>query len=466
MFSPDLDLIRTIVVVMMENRSFDHMLGYLGLKAGWEKVDGVKPNDASWLERTTNIYNGQSYRPFEQKNVTGKMAGDPPHEWTDIARQMGTPDENGRFPLNGFVANYATAKEKPAISKKPPVMGYFTGDRLPVTDRLATSFAVCDHWFSSLPAGTQANRLMAMAGYSLIAHNTFPLPDHQLVYDWLDERGVNWRVYHEGLPFFAMMPNQISRILTSGRFRPLKTLWDDANNESPDEFPEVIFVEPWYTDGPHHNLSRDDHAPSSVVGGQQFLNEVYRDIRVNPNWLNTVMVITYDEHGGFFDHVSPPRLVTRAPDNTHNNPGFSCLGVRVPALVVSPFVSPGTVYDKQLDHTSVLKFIGEKFGDRNGKPKGYSALVDARDVYSVSDVLNLDTARTEDPIAAFPLNDDYLNQPTTPVGYLPSNVAPPSTLAQAFKLGLDCIRVSPDYKGGYFDDLLRDFPADPVIHLV
>src|SRR5260370_42396922 len=124
--SPSLDLITTIVVVMMENRSFDHMLGYLHLVKGWETVDGVKPYDANWVKRSTNTYDGKTYTPFEQTNVAGKMAGDPPHEWTDIARQMGSPDENDVFPMNGFVENYANAKERPPITKHPPVMGYFT----------------------------------------------------------------------------------------------------------------------------------------------------------------------------------------------------------------------------------------------------------------------------------------------------------------------------------------------------
>jgi len=240
---------------------------------------------------------------------------------------------------------------------------------------------------------------------------------------------------------------------------------DDVGNESPDEFPEVVFVEPWYTDGPHHDVSRDDHAPSSIVGGQQFLNEVYRSIRVNPNWAGTVMIVTYDEHGGFFDHVSPPQVVTDAPDATHSNPGFAYLGVRVPAIVVSPFVSAGSVCDKYLDHTSILKFIGQKFGERNGHVGGYSPLVDRRDVRSVYDVLNLQIARSDNPVPAFPLTDEYLNQPLPCAGYVPSSGAPPSILAEGFKFGLDAIRNHVDYTGGYFDPLLRDFPADPVIHL-
>src|SRR5438105_4076455 len=165
--TPSLDLIKTIVVVMMENRSFDHMLGYLRLTKGWENVDGVKPGDPDWIQRTTNIYNGKAYPPFHQTDPFHKMPADPPHEYTDIARQMGYPDDHGVFPMNGFVQSYANAKEKPIIGdlKSAVVMGYFTGEAVPVTDFLAKNFAVCDHWFSALPAGTQANRLMSMAGY-------------------------------------------------------------------------------------------------------------------------------------------------------------------------------------------------------------------------------------------------------------------------------------------------------------
>lgn len=460
---PSLEEITTIVVVMMENRSFDHMFGYLALEEQWNSIQGVRPNDPEWMAKVTNTYQGKEYPPFVQRDLMGPLAGDPPHEFQDIARQMGEA-VNGVFPMRGFVENYANAKTKPRITKKPPVMGYFTGDQVRVIDRLARNFAICDHWFSSLPAGTQANRLMCMAGYSLIAHNTLPLPNHELVYDWLDERKVRWRVYHEGLPFFAMMPNQVERIIGSGNFKPLATLIDDVNNEPPDEFPEVIFLEPSYTDAPHLGSTRDDHAPSSALGGQQFLNEVYRSIRVSPQFSSTVMIITYDEHGGFFDHVSPPLIPTIPPEGCHSNPGFRSLGVRVPALVVSPFVSPGHCYTGVLDHTSILKFIGEKFGARNGNPQGFSREVDSRPVGSVYEVLNLANARDEQFVTAIPEADQYIQQETEPVGYLPTSNAPPSTLSAAFKFGLD-------YVGRYagedspFAELHAAFPPDPVIHL-
>ena len=194
MASPNLDLIKTIVVVMMENRSFDHMLGYLSLREGWEPVEGVRPNDPAWVARTTNSFQQKAYPPFEQLDVIHKMAGDPPHEWTDIARQMGNPDADGNFPMNGFVANYATAQEKPDVidESHPPVMGYFSGERVPVTDLLATNFAVCDHWFSSLPAGTQANRLMSMAGTFFLPFGLPSNPNFPCIASWLIRK--RWRI--------------------------------------------------------------------------------------------------------------------------------------------------------------------------------------------------------------------------------------------------------------------------------
>lgn len=134
-------------------------------------------------------------------------------------------------------------------------------------------------------------------------------------------------------------------------------------------------------------------------------------------------------------------------------------------MVVSSFVAPGSIYKERLDHTSVLKFLGQKFGSRNGNPAGYSDLVDSRDVNSVYDVLNLDSPRPDDPPVAFPLDDEFLNQPLPAAGYVPESLAPPSTLAEAFKVGLDAMRSHPGYAGSYYQSLLADFPTDPKTHL-
>jgi phospholipase C len=453
----DLDQIKTIVVVMMENRSFDHLLGYLSLPPyNWKNVDGLQP-DPNWIAKASSIYNGNLYPPFLLTDPYDLIDADPPHERDQIATQMGTP-VNGVFPMNGFVTNYTAAKGAKPVTpgSQPPVMGYFMPDQVPVTDFFAQNFAICDHWFSSLPAGTQPNRLIAMSGFTNIDvnRNIPPMPEQELVYDWLTRNGVRWRVYHEGLPFFAMMLKWLPDLLTEKHFRPLEQLYDDVQNEPPDEFPQVIFIEPIYTDAPHIGPSSDDHAPSAVKGGQEFLLEAYRSMmRVPDVWKGTVMVVTYDEHGGFFDHVSPPALQTDPPPNTYAK-GFSTLGVRVPGFVISPFVKPKTVFNSILDHTSILKFIGQKFG-KNGS---YSDLVDKRKVGSVLDVLNQPIPQAAPGI---PSLDPYLAKEPPSGGFTPGTV-PDAAIPKNFQRALDEIRTHPDKPPGKFDDLLTAFPPRPL----
>jgi phospholipase C len=124
---------------------------------------------------------------------------------------------------------------------------------------------------------------MAMSGFSKIDVNQVPLPDQELVYDWLTRSGVRWRVYHQDMPFFAMMLRWIPDMLREERFRPFERLYDDVQIEPPGEFPQVIFIEPTYTDAPHIGPSSDDHAPSAIKGGQEFLLEVYRDLTRVPD---------------------------------------------------------------------------------------------------------------------------------------------------------------------------------------
>jgi phospholipase C len=264
-------------------------------------------------------------------------------------------------------------------------MGYFTPAELPISDFLARNFCVCDRWFSALPAGTQPNRLMAMSGHTLIDKNVHILPTQPLMYDWLSQRGIRWRVYHEGMPFFAMMLNWTAKIFDSELFRGFERLVPDISESAVGEMPQVIFVEPTYTDAPHIGPSSDDHAPSGASAGQEFLMKVYNAITYDPTlWQNLVMIITYDEHGGFFDHVPPPAVETR-PAASANYECFQTLGVRVPAFVVSPFVKGGQAFHSTLDHTSILKFLGALFSP----DRCYSAEVDNRRVGSVLDVLEL-----------------------------------------------------------------------------
>jgi phospholipase C len=363
---PGLELIDTIIVVIMENRSFDHMLGYLSLPGpGRLAVEGLSA-DPVWLREHAN----GGVEPFAIS--AAQAIEDPPHEQATIALQLGRPTTpGGPCPMNGFVESYL--KRDPAPSDKRLVMGYYEAQQVPIFDFLARNFTVCDHWFAALPTGTQANRLMAMGGATTIVDNApLFLPDQPLVYDWLSEHGISWCAYQAGdfLPFFALMPKWQDEIATSlaldvlvphahPRFRRFANFARDWTTEQ--KMPSVIFIEPEYTDGPHI-APNDDHPPTGVTPGQAFLALVYAAVIANPTrWARTVLIVTYDEHGGFYDHVPPLDIPTSLLGHG-TTPIFMTTGVRVPGLIISPLVDPGAVYSGNLDHTSILQLIGEKFG--------------------------------------------------------------------------------------------------------
>lgn len=396
------DQIETLVVVIMENRSFDHMLGYLSLPPyNRPDVDGLR-SDPAWNKAVANPLKGVSYPPFHYTPLA--LPADPPHERGPIAIQLGATLTD-MYPLNGFVENYASVEKTIDLAHPPAVMGYYTPAEVPITDFFAQNYGICDRWFAPLPASTQPNRLMAMAGFSVIDGNASFLgfPDQKLVYDWLTDHGVRWRVYHDGMPFFMLMKRWLPEILGSGiqenvgkegsHFRSLQQLVVDVQEEDPATFPQVLFVEPKYSDAPPAGHGRDDHPPATIAGGQAFLWETYLALTSNPErWAKTAMVVTYDEHGGFFDHVQPLPIVTNPPEGSDFTP-FTTTGIRVPSLIVSPFIQPQSVFKGPLDHTSILKFLGEKFG--GGR---YSPEVDERDgVGSLGEVFNIDIARADIP---------------------------------------------------------------------
>lgn len=371
-----LDNIETFVVLMMENRSFDHMLGYLSLTG--RNVNGLS-SDAAWQNNFINTHAGQSY-PIHPLGAQVTSISDPPHDRGPIATQIKTPCASGGCPeLGGFVQSYAT--RSPAPRNLADVMGYYDASSLPTYDFLARNYTICENWFAPLPSGTQANRLMAMAGESAIGDNVQGLgflPDQPLVYDWLRDRGIPWCVYQSGdfFPFFSLMKKWLPEILMSltlphndagGNFRRYSRF--AADWRSSQIMPKVIFIEPEYTDGPHR-IANDDHSPTGVDAGQSFVADVYQTLISNEDrWKNTLFIVTYDEHGGFFDHVSPLPVTCRG-----NGYEFETTGLRVPAFLISPYVAKGGVFSEKVDHTSILQLLAEKLDPT----KGYSAAVTAR----------------------------------------------------------------------------------------
>jgi phospholipase C len=412
---------------MMENRSYDHMLGYLSLPEGG-RGDGLRSDDA-WLDAHANSDGGVKYPPYLNTNpYTMPAKFDPPHERPSVQHNLGAL-ANGLFPMDGFVDGIpASVSADPNVRKM--VMSHFDGQRAPMSDFLAANFTICDRWFSSLPAGTQPNRLMAMSGFSKIQVNQTPLPEQELVYDWLVNQGVSWRVYHQGIPFFSLMPGRIPAILGDSHFRDFRDFAGDILHTPPDELPQVIFIEPVYEDAPHLGAATDDHAPAGIAEGEGFILQTYNAItQSDAFWQGCLFIVDFDEHGGFYDHVSPPLVPTQPPAGEY--PPFASLGVRIPGFVVSPFVKKGGVCSELFDHTSVLKLLGERFG----KGGSYSPLVDARPaVKSLSAVLDFGSPIVPAPGA--PALTDYLAgrvpPPPAATAVVPATGGP-NILPQAFQ---------------------------------
>ena len=360
------DPIRHVVVLMLENRSFDHMLG--DANRLYSELDGI-PQDADKKYSNTSRKTGKIYR--QQPNAAESVPIDPPHELADALRQIG---DAGGTEMAGFVDAYENVRGVDAndTSQVEQVMAYFPmGDRaaddsLPALHALARNFLICDHWFSSLPGPTWPNRLFAHSG-TCLGHVLMPSradPGHlynydQLtIYDRLQRAGKKWRIYHRGIPQSVILTRLWSKYGTSfitDAFATMGEFFADAKGNEAD-FPAYTFIEPDYF-GDDEN---DQHPPADVSPGDRLIAKVYNALRANKElWNSTLLIITYDEHGGFYDHVPPPPTI--APDKHTHEYSFTRLGVRVPAILVSPWVRRG-VCSTTFDHTSILRYLCDKWG--------------------------------------------------------------------------------------------------------
>jgi phospholipase C len=317
-----------MVVVMMENRSYDHYLGARGLLEGLPGdglVDGMTNPDVD--DTPIPIY-----------RETDFCVADPPHSWNQSRTQW-----NGGL-NDGFVRAYRAAHAGEKLS--PYVMGYFGREDIPLTWALADSYASCDRWYSSLLGPTWPNRMYLHSGQSGgIMSNTLPTGGiaWPAIQHELSDAGVSWAYYFNDLPFLALFRD----LPASGLRSFVNDFFDDA---AAGTLPAATFIDPGF-------LINDDHPPHHPIRGQAFLGSIYAALAASPQWENSLLVITYDEAGGFFDHVSPPLV---ADDRAEE--GFDQLGFRVPTVVAGPYVKAGHVSSVVRDHTSVLAHLGGMFG--------------------------------------------------------------------------------------------------------
>ena len=405
---------------MFENRSFDHMLGHLSYENLQPDADGLKAP----LSQYENLYQGGSYTPFQIPADT-QLPFDIPHEYDAVATQLARSGVTGKLAMDGFVEAYAGST---GVNPNPQCepMGFFSSAQVPITSFLAQHFCACDRWFSALPTSTQPNRTMAFCGESAIYKTGLQMiPSTHNLFDWLDANQVDWRVYHDGFSFFALYPGLWHHVLGS-KFRDYEELYSDLIHN---DAPQVIIVEPSYQDAPHigPDHPNDNHAPLAIGWGEDFLRLTYEAATANPEiWKETLMVVYYDEHGGFYDHVVPPDFVSQT---TANPPfKFDSLGPRIPGILVSPWVDPGSVCHELFDHTSVLQLLAELFTP--GTP--YSDAVAARAAQAPG-IASISAALRSTPAASPPPHP-----PSMPIlvrSALGDNIATPpdSVMGQSFE---------------------------------
>ncbi len=370
--------IEHIIVLMMENRSFDHMLGWLqspsydidGLTGNeWNPTDPSDPADPH--NEVTVTRNAQDVTPH-----------DPGHEFSDVNVQLfsnpsGPPaagQEN-----RGFVFNYAQQHDvSPATART--IMDCFDPGELPVLTALAQEFAVCTRWFSSVPGPTWPNRFFAHAATSkgYLDNSQFHNYDMLTIFENLSSQGKTWANYYHDIS----QTWQLQRLGTPALKDNFKDYGDFRKDAAKGKLPNYSFIEPkyfwWFGD------ANDQHPPHSVRAGEALIADVYHRVRTSPLWEKSLLVIVYDEHGGFYDHAITPKDAT-PPDQYHSQFDFKRYGVRVPAVLISPYIEKGAIIRETFDHSSIPATLKEVFKldrfltDRDRNAKTFSGVPSLKD---------------------------------------------------------------------------------------
>jgi phospholipase C len=400
-----LSAIEHVVHLMLENRSFDHMLGFL-----YAESENVSPSGAAFEGLTGEESNPDaSGDPVAVFKIDPAGAGayfmpgaDPGEGYANTNSQLFGV---GGVPVppvatnQGFVTNFdatiawdqRVGRSVQAGTTAADIMGMFTPEGLPVLSGLARGFAVCDHWFASVPTETFPNRAFACAATSQ-GHMNDSTASYtvQSIFGLLTAHSRPWKIYgydtepltRKNFPDTTNAPDTNFGVFT-----------DFTADAAAGTLPAYAFLEPgWGSQG------NSEHPNYDVALGEQLVHDVYYALRGGPGWNQTLLIISYDEHGGCYDHVPPPSGAV-PPDDSPGEYGFDFtrFGVRVPAVLVSPLIAAGTVYrvpvgTTPLDHTSVLKTVETRWG---------LPPLTRRDAAApdVGGALTLATPRTDDPLA-------------------------------------------------------------------
>lgn len=363
----DLSKLKHVVVLSLENRSFDHVFG--GLRAEGNAID-VADRDR-W---TNDDREGHTWGIGAlADNLASSFRPDPDHGWEGIETQVAR-DGAGNATMGGFVKRWVDV-HRDAARPRDAVLAYLSRNHQPVTYFFAEQYTVLERYFASVACGTLPNRFYALcgdaAGHRDNSIRKELLLDLTTVFDNLP--ADSWRVYAGALPTLLLVGDLGTKRRNLRNIRRLSRFFRDAQQG---DLPRLSWLEPTFDwsasflarlfgvpDGPPN----DDHPPSSTARGQKLLHDVYSELIRDPaRWSSTLLIVYYDEHGGFFDHVSPPALPVVGTD------GIRWFGPRVPAMLISPFAARAGRDKTQFDHCSVIRFISDWFDqpapNRAGSP--------------------------------------------------------------------------------------------------
>jgi len=404
--------IKHVVVVMFENRSFDTMLGGL-------YMDGSTPAHFLPAASAERPFDGLKAGLSNPTKAGGTIAAtmpastatvpdpDPQETFANVRIQL-LGSAPGAPPMSGFVQDYETTSTTDASQ----VMQCHSPDQLKVLSALARAYAVSDAWFASVPSQTWPNRAFAHAGTSNghVDNGSPPDPlDWQVrtIFNVLGDVGASWAVYSAAFVAPSLTLTMFPT-LWGAKYRPnfqrFSAFVSACQNNT---LPQYSFIEPRFLLDPN-----DQHPPHDVYAGERFLYEIWHALSTSPAWPETLLVITYDEHGGTYDHVLPPANAVppdAASDPGDQNFGFDSFGVRVPAVVVSPYIAPGTVFRSPgatpYDHTSILATLRDWLGIA---PADMLASKRVAAAPTLAPLLTLDAPRADLPAIAAPAASGFI----------------------------------------------------------
>ena len=440
-----LSQIEHVVVVMLENRSLDNMCGWVYsssnqpahvLPAGSDpSYNGL--NSSLWNPSNLGYFNGQA--PVQVPVVKGTSSyfipdPDPEETFDNVTYQIsGPPKATRQTSMQGFVLNYQYATAADADQ----IMQTYSPNQVPVISALATNYAICDAWYCSVPTQTWPNRAFVHAGTSNgnINNGNPPDPlkwDVKTIFNVLKSISVAWNVYSDAEAAPSLTRTMFPKLWDPFLDGHFQRFTDFQQQCAKGTLPRYSFVEPNFLSNPN-----DEHPPHDVSSGEAFLLQVWQAVSTSPNWNSTLLIVTYDEHGGCYDHVQPPPGAA-TPDQA-SNPGqesfrFDRFGVRVPTVLVSPYIQAGTVFRSNTnvpyDHTSILATLRDwlDIGPKDMLPSKRIAAAP-----TLEQVLTLATPRTSLPtISPLPITP----QPT-PLSLPPNDLQKSLVAGSARRFGLD-----------------------------